>query len=46
MYNMPTVEGVIIVGKGVESADVKQKLSTAIGNLLGIASYKVQVFEK
>ena len=46
MYNTPNVEGVIVVGKGVENSDIKQRLSTAIGNLLGIASYKVQIFEK
>lgn len=46
MYNTPKVEGVIIVAKGVESNDLKQKIATAIGNLFGIASYKVQVFEK
>ena len=46
MYNTPSVEGVIVVGKGVENSDIKQRLSTAIGNLLGIASYKVQIFEK
>lgn len=46
MYNTPSVEGVIVVAKGVESADLKQRLATALGNLLGIASYKVQVFEK
>jgi stage III sporulation protein AG len=46
LYNTPTVEGVIIVASGVEGTDIKQKISTAIGNLLGVASYKVQVFEK
>lgn len=46
MYNTPSVEGVIVVGKGVGNSDIKQRLSTAIGNLLGIASYKVQIFEK
>ncbi len=46
MYNTPTVEGVIIVASGVESSETKQKISTAVGNLLGVASYKVQVFEK
>ncbi len=46
MYNTPSVEGVIVVAKGVESSDLKQRLATALGNLLGIASYKVQVFEK
>lgn len=46
MYNTPTVEGVIIVANGVEGSEIKQKIATAIGNLLGVASYKVQVFEK
>ena len=46
MYNTPSVEGVIVVAKGVGNSDIKQRLSTAIGNLLGIASYKVQIFEK
>lgn len=46
IYNTPKVEGVIIVASGVELSDTKQKISNAIGNLLGIASYKVQVFEK
>lgn len=46
MYNTPTVEGVIIVANGVEGSEAKQKIATAIGNLLGVASYKVQVFEK
>lgn len=46
MFSTPKVEGVIVVAKGVESTEIKQKISTALGNLLGIASYKVQVFEK
>lgn len=46
MFSTPKVEGVIIVAKGVQSTELKQKISTALGNLLGIASYKVQVFEK
>lgn len=46
MYNTPTVEGVIIVASGVDSSELKQKIATAIGNLLGVASYKVQVFDK
>lgn len=46
MYNTPSVEGVIIVANGVENSEIKQKIATAIGNLLGVASYKVQVFEK
>ncbi len=46
MYNTPNVEGVIIVANGVQSSELKQKIATAIGNLLGVASYKVQVFEK
>lgn len=46
MYNTPQAQGVIIVASGVENVDIKQKISSAVGNLLGIASYKVQVFEK
>ena len=46
MFSTPKVEGVIVVAKGVQSTELKQKISTALGNLLGIASYKVQVFEK
>lgn len=46
VYNTPTVEGVIIVASGVDSSEIKQKLATAIGNLLGVASYKVQIFSK
>lgn len=46
MFSSPKVEGVIVVAKGVQSTELKQKISTALGNLLGIASYKVQVFEK
>lgn len=46
MFSTPKVEGVIVVAKGVGSTELKQKISTALGNLLGIASYKVQVFEK
>ena len=46
MFSAPKVEGVIVVAKGVQSTELKQKISTALGNLLGIASYKVQVFEK
>lgn len=44
--NSPNVEGVIVVAKGVESSELKQKIASALANLLGIASYKVQVFEK
>jgi len=44
--NAPTVEGVLVVAKGVEGSEIKQRLSAALGNLLGIPSYKVQVFEK
>lgn len=42
----PKVEGVIVVAKGVENSELKQKISNALANLLGIASYKIQVFEK
>ena len=44
--NNPKVEGVIVVAKGVESLEMKQKISNALASLLGIALYKVQVFEK
>lgn len=44
--NTPKVEGVIMVARGVESAELKQKIANSLANLLGIASYKVQVFEK
>lgn len=46
VYNTPKVEGVIIVANGVDDSEIKQKISTAIGNLLGVASYKVQIFAK
>ena len=44
--NSPKVEGVIVVAKGVENIELKQKIASSLANLLGIASYKVQVFEK
>ena len=44
--NNPQIEGVIIVAKGIENSENKQKIQSAIASLLGIASYKVQVFEK
>lgn len=44
--HLPQVEGVIIVGNGLSSSENKQKIATAVGNLLGVASYKVQVFNK
>lgn len=44
--HLPQVEGVIIVGSGLSSSENKQKIATAVGNLLGVASYKVQVFNK
>ncbi len=43
---LPNVEGVIIVGSGLENSDLRQKISSAVGNLLGIPSYEVQVFSK
>ncbi len=46
LKNSPAVEGVIVVANGVSNSEMKQKIATALGNLLGIASYKVQVFEK
>ena len=44
--NSPKIEGVIVVAKGVENIELKQKIASSLANLLGIASYKVQVFEK
>ena len=44
--NSPKVEGVIVVAKGAENIELKQKIASSLANLLGIASYKVQVFEK
>lgn len=44
--HLPQVEGVIIVGSGLLDSENKQKIATAVGNLLGIASYKVHVFNK
>ncbi len=43
---LPQVEGVIIVGNGLSNNENRQKIATAVGNLLGVASYKVQVFSK
>ena len=34
------------MASGVDRSELKQKIATAIGNLLGVASYKVQVFDK
>lgn len=45
-FEKPTVEGVIIVASGINNADLKQRISNAVGTLLGIESYKVQVFER
>ena len=42
----PQVEGVIIVAKGIENSENKQKIQSAIASLLGIASYKVQVLNR
>ena len=41
---LPEVEGVIIVAKGITSKT--QDIKAAIGSILGIPSYKVQLFEK
>ncbi len=46
MYNSPQVEGVIVVASGITDNNLKQKIITSIANLLGIPSYKVEVFEK
>ena len=44
--NNPQIEGVIIVAKGIENSENKQKIQSAIASLLGIASYKVQVLNR
>lgn len=44
--NNPQIEGVIIVARGIENSDNKQKIQSAIASLLGIASYKVQVLNR
>ena len=44
--NNPQIEGVIIVAKGIENNENKQKIQSAIASLLGIASYKVQVLNR
>ena len=37
--NNPQIEGVIIVARGIENSENKQKIQSAIASLLGIASY-------
>ena len=44
--NNPQIEGVIIVARGIENSENKQKIQSAIASLLGIASYKVQVLNR
>ena len=44
--NNPQIEGEIIVAKGIENSENKQKIQSAIASLLGIASYKVQVLNR
>lgn len=44
--DMPTVEGVIVVASGVNNVELKNKIANALGTLLGIESYRVQVFER
>lgn len=44
--NNPQIEGVIIVARGIENSNNKQKIQSAIASLLGIASYKVQVLNR
>jgi stage III sporulation protein AG len=43
---LPKVEGVIVVAKGIKSIDMKSKIATAVSSVTGIGVYKVQVFEK
>lgn len=43
---MPKVEGILIVAKGKLDIDLKSKIAIAISNLTGVASHKVQIFEK
>lgn len=43
---MPTVEGVIIVGKGVSNASLKADIATAVSYLTNIGVHKIQIFEK
>lgn len=42
----PTVEGVIVVGKGVSNQEIKNTIITAVSVVTGVPIYKVQVFEK
>ncbi|MBR1883586.1 MAG: hypothetical protein IJ809_01340 [Clostridia bacterium] len=43
---IPKVEGVIIVGKGMENPDLQSKIATAVASVMNIGVYKVQVFSK
>ena len=43
---VPTVEGVIIVGSGMESAEMQTKIATAVASVMNIGVYKVQIFNK
>ena len=43
---LPKVEGVIVVARGADSADIRSKIATAVSSITSVASYKVQVFEK
>ena len=42
----PTVEGVIIVGCGINSEEMESKIATAVASVMNIGVYKVQVFNK
>lgn len=43
---MPKVEGVMIVGKGVSSESLKTQIISAISSLTDIGIHKVQIFER
>ena len=43
---LPEIEGIIIVGKGMEDETVKAKIATAVASVMNIGVYKVQVFSK
>lgn len=43
---LPTVEGVIIVAKGVNNSDIKNKIILAVGAVTNVPMYKVQVLER
>lgn len=43
---MPIIEGVIVVAKGIYSADLKNKIMSAVAAVTNVPLYKVQVFER